>query len=104
MWGVVVGLAIGAVFAVIGDRQRTAMLRLKAVYANRTPEKIGDGFFYIVPESEYVVLDGLRIEARRVLDQWNAGARRGDAEWHLGPRAAAERSVDGRDIKGDGRG
>lgn len=48
-----IGFALGAGWQVYANRQT---LLMKARPEHRTAEKIGDGFYYIVPESEYNAL------------------------------------------------
>jgi len=48
---VAVGVLVGME---IEEHLKNKILILKANRINRTPEKIGDSFYYIVPESEYV--------------------------------------------------
>lgn len=54
--GVVVGLAIGLGMWAIAAAAYRSVLIAKAKPMYRTPERIGDGFYYIIPEAEYVHL------------------------------------------------
>lgn len=53
-WGGLLGGTVMWVFWTITDILYRNILIRKATEKNRTAEKIGDGFYYIVPEAEYV--------------------------------------------------
>lgn len=54
MIGITIGLLLGLLLHLVSNGLYRRILIGKADHQDRTPEKIGDGFYYIVPEREYV--------------------------------------------------
>jgi len=59
--GIDIGLCIGFVFAFWRFYSYRKILVLKSEKINRTSEKIGDNFYYIVPADEYLKMEQLAI-------------------------------------------
>jgi len=55
--GIDIGLCIGFGFAFWKSYSYRKMLVSKSVKGNRTSEKIGDEFYYIVPADEYIEME-----------------------------------------------
>lgn len=55
--GLALGLCIGLVGMFYSTNSYKNILILKAKKENRTPEKLGDDFYYIVPTNEYLEME-----------------------------------------------
>jgi len=55
--GIDIGLCVGFIFAFWRFYSYRKILVLKSEKANRTSEKIGDNFYYIVPADEYIEME-----------------------------------------------
>ena len=52
--GIVIGLSIGLIGMFYSTKSYKDTLILKSEKKNRTPEKLGDNFYYIIPVEEYL--------------------------------------------------
>ena len=59
--GIDIGLCVGFVFAFWRFYSYRKILVLKSEKVNRTSEKIGDNFYYIVPTDEYLEMEQLAL-------------------------------------------
>ena len=57
--GIDIGLCVGFIFAFWRFYSYRKILVLKSEKTNRTSEKIGDNFYYIVPSGEYLEMEQL---------------------------------------------
>lgn len=64
-WMCLLSFIAGAGIATWDKGLYKRILKRKGDSEHKTPEKIGDAFYYIVPEDEYVWLDSLRLSVKQ---------------------------------------